>query len=155
VIASSKRILWSTDFSPLSFKAAEYARAYREIFGAELHAVHVCQLPVYPAIEIAVPFEVQAATLQSEMVEAANAHLEKLSREVFPGETIQRQVLVGNPWDEICEYARRQGIDLIVVATHGRTGLKHILLGSVAEKIVQHASCPVLVVKSFERDRAD
>jgi nucleotide-binding universal stress UspA family protein len=85
------------------------------------------------------------------MVTAARGHLERLVGELFPGEVVQQEVLVGNPWDETCVYARRHGVDLIVVATHGRTGLKHVLLGSVAERIVQHAPCPVLVVKSFDR----
>ncbi|MBI5863595.1 MAG: universal stress protein [Planctomycetes bacterium] len=62
-----------------------------------------------------------------------------------------QEVRVGNPWPMICEYARLSEIDLIVVTTHGRTGLGHAIIGSTAERIVQHAPCPVLVVKADGR----
>jgi nucleotide-binding universal stress UspA family protein len=61
-------------------------------------------------------------------------------------------VLFGNPWSVICQYAKDAQIDLLVVSTHGRTGLRHVLIGSTAERIVQHAPCPVLVVKNPEKD---
>jgi nucleotide-binding universal stress UspA family protein len=62
------------------------------------------------------------------------------------------EAFLGNPWRGVCDYAERQGIDLVVIATHGRTGLQHALIGSTAEKIVRHAPCPVLVVKAEEKD---
>ena len=67
-------------------------------------------------------------------------------------ESITSAVVVGVPWYEICRYARDHQIDLIVIATHGATGMKHLLMGSMAERVVQHASAPVLAVKSIERD---
>jgi nucleotide-binding universal stress UspA family protein len=68
------------------------------------------------------------------------------------GENVVQEVLFGNPWSAVCEYADAHEIELIVVTTHGRTGLSHIVIGSTAERIVQHASCPVLAVKATERD---
>jgi len=62
------------------------------------------------------------------------------------------KAILGTSWTTICGYAERAEIDLIVVATHGRTGLRHVLIGSTAERIVQHAPCPVLVVKSPAKD---
>ena len=64
----------------------------------------------------------------------------------------QHIVRLGRAWQEVTEIAREQKSDLIILATHGYTGLKHVLLGSVAEKIVRHAPCPVLSVHPEERD---
>ena len=61
-------------------------------------------------------------------------------------------VRVGRPWHEVVSAVSELGVDLLVLTTHGRTGLPHMLMGSVAEKIVRHASCPVLVVRPEERD---
>jgi nucleotide-binding universal stress UspA family protein len=151
MIVSPKRILWPTDLSPLSFKAAEYARGFREIFGADLHVVHVCQPVIDAAVGMAGPY-FNTVSLNKEIVDASTADLEKLVKEVFPKEKPHHEILIGHPWVEICAYAGKHDIDMIIVATHGRTGIKHVFMGSVAERIVQHADCPVLVVKSLERD---
>ena len=152
MIVSPKRILWPTDFSPLSCKAAEYARGFQDIFGADLHVVNVCQPAINPSVGLSAAY-FDPVSLNTEIMEAAASQLEKIVQEVFPGDkTIGREVLMGSPWYEICAYARTHEVDLIIVATHGRSGLKHVLMGSVAERIVQHAMCPVLVVKSMERD---
>lgn len=149
MIVSPKKMLWPTDFSPLSIKAAECVRGLREAFNADLHVVHVIE-PLVTTSMIEVPFVGGVATVvsQSELVDAATAQLRRLCGDVFHGVNVTCSTLVGVPWNEICEYAGREGIELIVVATHGRTGLKHVVLGSIAERIVQHAACPVLVVKN-------
>lgn len=153
MLVSPKKILWATDFSPLSLKAAEYARGFREIFGAELHVVHVLQPPLGPPVGLDIPYTTIDIGLQEELIKASKARLEALVKESFPGDSsVKHEVVLGVPWYEICSYAQRSGVDLIIIATHGRTGLKHVLLGSVAERVVQHAGCPVLVVKSVERD---
>lgn len=153
MIINPKRILWPTDFSPLSLKAADYVNGFRDVFDADLHVIHVCQPLASPTVDVPLAGGIAVGVSQPELLEAANAHLKRLCDEVFPGDTrVTRQALAGNPWHEVCAYADRAGVDLIVVATHGRTGLKHVLMGSVAERIVQHARCPVLVVKSVERD---
>ena len=156
MIINPKRILWPTDFSPLSLKAAEYVNGFRNIFEADVHVIHVCQ-PV-ASTAVAVPFSggIPVDVPQAELLGSANAHLKRLCNEVFHGDKrVTFEALTGNPWLEVCNYAERSNVDLIIVATHGLTGLKHVLLGSVAERIVQHASCPVLVVKSVERGFAE
>ena len=153
MVVSPKKILWATDFSPLSLKAAEYSRGFCQTFGAELHVVHVLQPPLGPPVGLDIPYTTIDIGIQEELIAAAKTRLETLVKENFSGDSsVKHQVVLGVPWYEICSFAQRTGVDLIIIATHGRTGLKHILLGSVAERVVQHASCPVLVVKSVERD---
>lgn len=153
MIISPTRILWPTDFSPLSLKAAEYARGFRGVFGAELRIVHVCPPFTSPMLDLPVPADAGLAVNQAQLLAAVRNQLQRLAGELFgPDSNVRYDALVGNPWQEVCGYARDNAVDLIVVATHGRTGLPHVLMGSVAERIVQHAHCPVLVVKSVERD---
>jgi nucleotide-binding universal stress UspA family protein len=153
MIVSPKRILWPADFSPLSLKAADYARGFREIFGADLHVVHVCEPMIVPPPGFPSLPEADIHRFRERAFQAASEQLKRWTDEVFPGDTaLKREILVGKPWSEICKYAGSSGVDLIIIATHGLSGLKHILMGSVAERVVQHAACPVLVVKSVERD---
>lgn len=148
-----KRILWPTDFSALSLQAARYARGFRAAFGAELHIIHVVPPPLTPDVSVILPTEVPVAYSDRELVEACQRTLAKVVEEQFKDvPEVTHEVCFGNPWSTICTYAGDHDIDLIIVATHGRTGLQHVLIGSTAERIVQHAPCPVLVVK---RDRKD
>jgi nucleotide-binding universal stress UspA family protein len=148
-----KRIPWPTDFSELSMKAGRYARGFREAFDAELHLLHVCAPLVIPGVEVAQPPGGELAVYGADVPPATREALQRLVAEKFDGDpTVVCEAVVGTPWYEICEYAKRAAIDLIVVATHGLTGLRHVLLGSTAERIVQHAECPVLTVKSLEKD---
>ena len=148
-----KRILWPTDFSELAAQGEKYASAIAEAFGAELHVIHVCQpligatadLPLSPAVAIGIT--------QKDLIDAAEARLKDLlTRDVREHRVAACSVRVGNPWQEICRYAEAEKIDLIVIGTHGYTGVRHVLIGSVAERVVQHAPCPVLTVKTNERD---
>ena len=153
MVLSPKRILWPTDFSTLSLQGARYARAFRDAFGAELHVIHVITPPLTPDLAVTLPSEVPVMFSEAELVQACRTRLAALLAEHFddaPGVT--SDVFFGNPWPVICKYATDAAIDLVVVATHGRTGLRHVLIGSTAERIVQHAPCPVLVVKSPEKD---
>lgn len=145
-----QNVLWPTDLSPLSLAAADTARGVARTFGARLHVLHVAPLLV-PDSTVAME---TAGDLLASSIDIRGTLLRELDRLVHDyfddDSAVTRDVLVGTPWYEICEYARRASIDLIVISTHGRTGLRHVLLGSVAERVVQHAHCPVLVVKSFE-----
>lgn len=153
MIVSPKRILWPTDFSELSLLGGRYARGFCDVFGAKLHIVHVIPPPLSPDMSVIVPAEVPLAVSEPEMVAAAEAALQNLVDEQFGGdETIEIAAIYGNPWTAICKYAHDNEVDLIVVATHGRTGLRHVLIGGTAERIVQHAPCPVLTVKDPERE---
>lgn len=148
-----KKILWPTDFSALSLQGARYARGFRETFGAELHVIHVVPPAISPELSLALPTEVPLPYADDELLAASRARLAEVVAAQFPGMSgIVTETLSGHPWSTICAYAQRVAIDLIVVATHGRTGLRHVLIGSTAERIVQHAPCPVLVVKSSETD---
>lgn len=151
MFARPKRILWPTDFSELSLSGASCAAAFRELFDAELHVIHVLTPPMAPDLSATLVAEVPIALPESELLGSTRTGLTKLVNERFPGVKAVVDSMYGNPWSTICEYARRENIDLIIVATHGRTGLSHALIGSTAERIVRHAACPVLVVKSPER----
>lgn len=153
MVVRPKRVLWPTDFSALSLQGARYARGFCEHFKAGLHVVHISAPPLSPEISANLPADVPAAYSDDEVLEACAKTLERVVAEQFEGLSgVVTDVRIGNPWSGICDYARQNEIDLIVVATHGRTGLPHVLIGSTAERIVQHAPCPVLVLKSPERD---
>ncbi len=148
-----KRILWPTDFSELSLKGGRYARAFWEKFGAELHLIHVIPPPLSPDVSVMLPAEVPISVAEPELLEASRTGLKELIQRHFQGDKgIKIDAFYGNPWMGICDYAAKHEIDLIVVATHGRTGLGHVLIGSTAERIVQRAPCPVLVVKDEQRE---
>jgi universal stress protein A len=147
-----KRILWPTDFSELSLLGGRYARGLCERFGADLHIIHVVPPPLSPDVSLVVPAEVPVTVSEPELVEASRAALDKLVKQHFGSyEKVVTKVFFGNPWPSICNYAKDNEIDLIVITTHGRTGLSHVLIGSTAERIVQHAPCPVLTVKHQEK----
>ena len=153
MIVSPKRILWPTDFSELSLKGGRYARGMSEHFGAHLHIIHVMPPVMTPDYSVMLPTSLPVSTAEPELIAACRQSIAKVIADNFGGDsTIVYDAFLGNPWFGVCEYAQREQIDLIVVATHGRTGLEHVLIGSTAERIVQHAPCPVLTVKSSEQD---
>lgn len=148
-----QRILWPTDFSELSLHGGRYARGFAEQFDAEIHILHVVPPPISPDVSVVVAAEVPVAVSEQELMSAARTQLENLAREHFSGcGKLTLVARLGSPWQTICAYAREQEIDLIVTTTHGRTGLTHVLIGSTAERIVQHAPCPVLAVKHPQRE---
>lgn len=154
-----KRVLWPTDFSPSSIAAASRVREFCYAFDARLFVVHVCPSPMAPIIGAVPPPSVQLLMRPHEFLKPADAQLKKLVEEQFePLESLRHRVrheaLIGTAWLEVCNYARDNQIDLIILATHGHTGLRHVMLGSVAERIVQHAKCAVLVVKSPAKIKA-
>ena len=138
-----KQVLLATDFSEASEHALELAQTFASSFGATLHLVHVIPDPY------AQPWSVEATgsaipDLLKKWETEAGARLEELKPAGIEGQTVVR---VGNPFHEIVEYAKEQGIDLIVIGTHGRGAIGHMLLGSVAEKVVRKAPCPVLTAR--------
>ncbi|HLQ45093.1 MAG TPA: universal stress protein [Planctomycetaceae bacterium] len=147
-----QRILCPTDFSEYSHKAVRYGCELAVAFSSELHLVHVVQN--YDAIapgsgEIFVPFTDWLPQLR----EQSQQRLTTLpGPEWEPRLKVQRTTRVGQAIDEIVNYAKENAIDLIVQSTHGRTGFKHFLLGSVAESIVRYAPCPVLTVRHPEHE---
>jgi nucleotide-binding universal stress UspA family protein len=142
-------ILVPTDFSETADAALEYAKRLAGQVGASLHLLHVFTDPYAPALyatDVYVP-EV-AAEIRTHGLEDARRRLaERLNaeeQEYFRGTT---EVVTGLTAKRIVEYAADHGIELIVMGTHGRRGVAHLLLGSVAEHVVRTAPCPVLTVR--------
>lgn len=140
-------ILCPTDFSEFSELAIRYACELAEKFQAELHLLNVLQDfdAVAPGSgETFAPFTDWLPQLRKESQE----QLDKLPGPEWSNRfQVHRTTRVGAPVDEIAKYAKEHNIDLIVQGTHGRRGVKHMLLGSVAENIVRYAPCPVLTVR--------
>ena len=143
---SIKNILYATDFSSHSNQAYFHAVALAEGHGASLTILHVCQARPVIMGEGMVP----AIGVESEDVDYWRRQLEQI-RPVNDGIQVRHVLLEGSPAEEIIRYATEQAMDLIVMGTHGRTGLERLLMGSVAEQVVRGAPCSVLVVKMPKR----
>lgn len=141
------RILLPTDLSEFAAPAAEYACAVAEKFGAELHLLYVVA-EVYPVLDPEYGTTFWPVEYMEQEEEYARKQLDALPAGDWKGRLrTVRATRRGHPYPEIVRYSRENEIDLIVMGTHGRTGLTHALLGSVAEKVVRHAPCPVLTVR--------
>lgn len=144
-----KTILVPVDFSAGSDAAVEWAQALASCFGARLVAVHVVDTSA--SAMIGGPGGVLAppppATMYDELRREAREAMDRLSARLAGAETMIRE---GSPRQEILNAARETSADLIVMGTHGRTGLAHLLFGSVAEHIVRHAPVPVFTVRRPE-----
>ncbi|MDR2401171.1 MAG: universal stress protein [Deferribacteraceae bacterium] len=142
-----KKILFPTDFSEVSRRALEYAVYLKTTFEAELEIAHVIFDETY-----LVTSYVPQGTLQGffgELESGAQQHLDNFLKEcdVLKGLKYTTKLLKGSPYAEIIRWAKETEADLIVIGTHGRTGLDHVLFGSTAEKVIGRASCPVLTIK--------
>lgn len=137
----AERILFPTDFSPASESALGWATSLARDTGARLLIVHVEEPPTpYVAGEYAIP----------EATTPAQNELAKLLAHVVPSDesvTYEHRLLLGDPAPEIVQLAKEENADLIVMGTHGRTGLSRLLMGSVAEHVVRRAACPVLTIR--------
>ncbi len=140
------KILVAVDFSPGSRSAVEYAAMLARALHSTITLFHVYQMP--DSMSAIVPGADVAADAEKDR-RLAQEGLEKLRAEVQqqPG-VVDIRVLVehGSPAREVIELSRRGGFDIVVMGTHGRTGLRHVLMGSVAEAVVRHALCPVLTI---------
>jgi len=141
-------VLSPVDFSEYSKAAISMAREAADLYSAKLELLHVVKNTLYSPYNI---FEEKTnLRLPQDMAE----RYEKEMKQLFyaspgPGVLVKFKVVTGHVVSEILEYARSNNIDLIVIATHGITGLKHFVLGGIAEKVIRRAPCPVLTVKSF------
>ena len=143
-----KRILCPVDFSPNSEHALLYALAFAQAQHAELELLHVIEFPLYTGYDFPTPVDaMEKATA------ATKQHLEAVAADLSKQHTpVRWYVETGFVFLKIIEVARTHDIDLIVMGTHGRTALAHVLMGSVAEKVVRKAPCPVLTVKHPEHE---
>ncbi|MCL5029735.1 MAG: universal stress protein [Bacteroidetes bacterium] len=141
-----KRVLVPIDFSDYSKSSLKYAVSFVKQFKAELLLIYVVEPVIYPPDfslgQIAIP------TVDLEMDKRAIEELNKLAQKEIPSELKAKTIVkTGKPFIEIIETASEENIDLIIIATHGHTGVEHILFGSTAEKVVRKAPCPVLTIR--------
>ncbi|HSD64839.1 MAG TPA: universal stress protein [Ignavibacteriaceae bacterium] len=140
------RVLVPIDFSDYSKNALKYAVNFVKRFQAKLFLVYVVEPVIYPPDfsmgQIAIP------SADLDMDKRAIEELNKLAEQEIPPEIkVKTIVKTGKPFIEIIETAKEAEIDLIIIATHGHTGMEHILFGSTAEKVVRKAPCPVLTLR--------
>jgi nucleotide-binding universal stress UspA family protein len=146
------RILVPIDFSEFSRHALRYGCALAEKFGADLHLLNVVE-PYYPPVPEAGMMLGEKDEYLSGLKNAAERELTRLpDPSQAKGVTVVRSVVAGPPFVEIVRYAREHAVDLIVVGSHGRSGLAHVLMGSVAERVVRKAGCPVLTVRPGQQE---
>lgn len=147
-----KKILCPTDFSDPSFEALDAASEMAGHFSGELIVVHVVPpVPVMATGHMS-PGVFNVHEYQEEMERSSEKELEEtMAKRVPKGVSARGMVLVGNPGDQIVDTAEDENVDLIVIATHGQTGLKRVVFGSVAEKVVRHARQPVLSIRGNHR----
>ena len=147
-------ILAPTDFSAHSEKAVRYACGLAERVGAELHLLHILS-EILPAGPDPLLMPVMPPEYYQENEDRAKETLNSLLDSAWgTPRSIVTAVRWGSPVEAIVAYAVDNRIDLVVIATHGRTGLSHVLLGSVAERIVREAPCPVLTIRDRHRGPA-
>ena len=143
------KILVPTDFSAPSAKALAYGGELARTFGASLHVLHAVEEPLaqgWNGYGLPVLPELRADVLADAQRQLEQA-VPRLERDRQATELVIR---LGEPWREIVTFARERQVDLIVMGTHGRGGMAHLLLGSVAEKVMRGAPCPVLTVRHPE-----
>ncbi len=147
---SPKKILVPIDFSEHSQKALEWALFLAAPTGTPLILFHIIPRP---PTEWLTRMVAEEKRLEAEL----RADAEKRLQEIAVGKTIPIETMVfwgGDPTSEICVLAERQGVDLIVMGTHGKTGLKRMLIGSVAERVIRHAPCSVLAIRAPHEEQA-
>jgi nucleotide-binding universal stress UspA family protein len=144
-----RHILAPTDFSEYSKQAIASALELAKKFGAKLTILHVIELPPYP-VEGYVPPSL-SATFMDDLERQATTDLAQLVPEAEAANVeVARVIAVGTPYRKIIDTAEAEQVDLIVMATAGRTGFSHLVMGSIAERVVRTASCPVLTIRPHE-----
>lgn len=140
------KILVPIDFSEYSKSALNYAIDFARNFNSELNLIYVVEPVIYPPDfsmgQIAIP------SVDAEMDKRAAIELSKLAKNEIPDDIKCNTIIrTGKPFLEIIECAQEGNIDLIIIASHGHTGVEHILFGSTADKVVKKAPCPVLTIR--------
>lgn len=148
---SLKKILVPQDFSEYSVHALKYAVTFAELFKSELIVLHIVEPIVYPADfsfgQVSIP------AMEEEIRKHSEEQLNELvQKEIPPGIKATPIIRVGKPFIEIVEVAKAENADLIVISSHGRTGMDHVLFGSTADKVVRKAPCPVLTIRPHEHE---
>ena len=152
-MAVFKKILCAVDFSDHSPRLADYAITLAKSTGAKLICVYVA-----PSLSQYVGFHVPPSSIEAfvgEIVSGADASMKAYLDAHFKGCEVEGRVLVGYPAEEVLNLAEDEDVSLIIMGTHGRKGIDRILFGSVAEKIVKSARCPVLTIRPESRREDD
>jgi nucleotide-binding universal stress UspA family protein len=147
----AKKILCPTDFSEPSLKGVQAAAEFAERYSREVILLHV----IPPAHNLTPPTIPSGKVLEyyDELTRFAQKSLDELIEEKFPKSlSVSSRVVQGNPSDEIVRTASEEKVNLIVIATHGATGWRRFMFGSVAEKVVRMAGCPVLTIPAPEKE---
>lgn len=138
-----RRILVPVDFSDASEAAVKHAKEIALTYGAEINLLHVVEQPFYPS-----SYGIDSVSFPTdEVVDRVETQLGDLAREEIGYEHVMVKATVGHPPSSILDYVETNEIDLVVIATHGRTGLDRMLIGSVAERVLRQSPTPVFVVK--------
>lgn len=145
-----EKILYPTDFSEYADHARDYVVEMAKKFGAKVIVVHVLATPAY-AVSYEIAIDVN--TLREELQKAAEKRMAEVQAKfTADGIDVETVIDVGAGFVEIVRIARKRDIDMIIMATHGWGGVKHLLLGSTAEKVVRKAPCPVLTIRHPEHE---
>jgi len=142
-----KRIMIPVDFSDYSKKALTYAVKFTKNFQAEIYLLYVIE-PVNYFTDMGIEDGAGMVITDLDLPKRAKNELDKLGKqEIQKSVKFHTEVREGQPFIEIINYASEKDIDLIFIATHGHTGVQHLLFGSTAEKVVRKAPCPVLSIR--------
>ena len=150
MISNVKKILAPIDFSEHSMEAMRGAMELAKGIGAEVHLVHTIA-PHHHFIPLPLATNAEQSrelVREAAMLEQAEEELKRIKKDEFgDSKNVVTFAEVGHPVQKLLDYAKRNEIDLIMLATHGRTGAEHLVIGSVAEKLVRYAPCSVLVYR--------
>ena len=150
MIQNVKKILAPIDFSEISMEAMRGAMELAKNVGAEVHLVHIIA-PHHTFIPLPLATNAEQSrelVREAAMLEQAEQELNRIKKDEFgDSPKVVTFAEVGHPVPKLVDYAKRNEIDLIMLATHGRTGAEHLVIGSVAEKLVRYAPCSVLVYR--------
>jgi nucleotide-binding universal stress UspA family protein len=143
-----KNILLPTDLSTTSLSASNFAIELAIQYKAKIHLLHVLEKtpPILAIRSLDLSQEKILKSFEDEGKKSLESVVKKIKKGMREEIEIAPVLKKGLDYEEIVKYSKEQKIDLIVIATHGRTGLLHTLLGSVAEKVIRYAKCPVLVI---------
>jgi universal stress protein A len=151
MIQNVKKVLAPIDFSEHSMEALRGAAELAKDVGAEVHLMHVIA-PHHHFIPLPLATNAEQSrelAREASMIEQAEEELARIKKDDFgDSKKVFTFAVVGPPVQKLIEYAKEQGIDLIVMSTHGRTGVGHALIGSVTEKMVRNSPCSVLVLRA-------
>ena len=148
-----KKILWPTDFSEPSYEALKTAQELAEHFAAELTIVHVVT-PIPMLTSTSGPSGFDVGIFHKQLMDTSKESLKEIVKDKITKKIkIHTRVVMGRAPDEIVSVAKKGKADLIVISTHGETGWRHLVFGSVAEKVVRFSSCPVLTIREPDKNQ--